>query len=178
MCNYGKTKDEANFYLIASSFKILLEVLLIPFIHIYIIKREIPCTALKTFPVKTPCVKCSSHCYGSEKHASLTILSLIIFTLKFRVLSVKTESTFWAVSVLSETAVSSSPSCIIKPTSLFVFVSTGSTSARLDQSASRGHCCDHPTAHRKAEKLPFPGLKGHTGGMVLCSGLVIVLIVC
>lgn len=44
--------------------------------------------------------------------------------------------------------------------------------------ALRGHSYHYPTVRREAEKLPLSGFKGHTGGMVLCSGLVIVLIVC
>lgn len=59
-----------------------------------------------------------------------------------------------------------------------LFSVCGLHSSQSAESALRGHFYHYPTVERKAEKLPLSGLKGHTGGIVLCSGLVIVLIVC
>lgn len=61
---------------------------------------------------------------------------------------------------------------------LFSICGFRSTTARDRETALRGHSYHYPMVKREAEKLPLSGFKGHTGGMVLCSGLVIVLIVC
>lgn len=53
-----------------------------------------------------------------------------------------------------------------------------STTAREEKVHSKVISITIPQWREKAEKLLLSGLKGHTGGIVLCSGLVIVLIVC